>query len=107
MIRVSLNLNCAKISKEVLNGKKIDGVIEAVRYKNGQIVSVRGYERRGFTFSDRVLLDRKTLLERLQKGQQFVAGTRQDLMASTFTLSKPILLEIKPMIANILRPKIM
>ena len=72
--------------------KKIDGVIEAVRYKNGQIVSVRGYERRGFTFSDRVLLDRKTLLERLQKGQQFVAGTRQDLMASTFTLSKPILL---------------
>ncbi len=72
--------------------KKIDGVIEAVRYKNGQIVSVRGYERRGYTFSDRVLLDRKTLLERLQKGQQFVAGTRQDLMASTFTLSKPILL---------------
>ena len=72
--------------------KKVDGVIEAVRYKNGQIVSVRGYERRGFTFSDRVLLDRKTLLERLQKGQQFVAGTRQDLMASTFTLSKPILL---------------
>ena len=72
--------------------KKIDGVIEAVRYKNGQIVSVRGYERRGFTFSDRVLLDRKTLLERLQKGQQFVAGTRQDLLASTFTLSKPILL---------------
>jgi len=72
--------------------KKVDGVIEAVRYKNGQIVSVRGYERRGFTFSDRVLLDRKTLLERLQKGQQFVAGTRQDLLASTFTLSKPILL---------------
>ena len=72
--------------------KKVDGVIEAVRYKNGQIVSVRGYERRGFTFSDRVLLDRKTLLERLQKGQQFVAGTRQDLLASTFMLSKPILL---------------
>ena len=72
--------------------KKVDGVIEAVRYKNGQIVSVRGYERRGFTFSDRVLLDRKTLLERLQKGQQLVAGTRQDLLASTFTLSKPILL---------------
>lgn len=72
--------------------KKIDGVIEAVRYKNGQIVAVRGYERRGSTFSDRVVLDRKTLLERLQKGQQFVSGTRQDLMASTFTLSKSILL---------------
>lgn len=72
--------------------KKIDGVIEAVRYKNGQIVAVRGYERRGFTFSDRVVLDRKTLLERLQKGQQFVSGSRQDLKASTFSLSKPILL---------------
>ena len=72
--------------------KKIDGVIEAVRYKNGQIVAVRGYERRGSTFSDRVVLDRKTLLERLQKGQQFVSGRRQDLMASTFTLSKSILL---------------
>jgi hypothetical protein len=72
--------------------KKIDGVIEAVRYKNGQIVAVRGYERRGFTFSDRVVLDRKTLLERLQKGQQFISGSRQELMASTFSLSKPILL---------------
>jgi len=70
--------------------KQIDGVIEAVRYKNGQIVAVRGYERRGFTFSDRVIIDRKTLLERLQKGQQFVSGSRQDLMASTFTLSNPI-----------------
>lgn len=72
--------------------KQIDGVIEAVRYKNGQVMAVRGYERRGFTFSDRVVLDRKTLIERLQKGQKFVAGSRQDLMASTFTLSKSILL---------------
>ena len=37
--------------------KKVDVVIEAVRYKNGQIVLVRGYERRGFTFSDRILID--------------------------------------------------
>jgi hypothetical protein len=72
--------------------KQIDGVIESVRYKNGQIVAVRAYERRGATYSDRLLLDRKTLLERLQKGQQFAAGSRQDLMASTFTFAKPILL---------------
>ncbi len=70
--------------------KKIDGVIEAVRYKNGQIIAARGYERRGFTYSDRVLFDRKTLLERLQKGMRFSAGTRQIYQASTFTLSKPI-----------------
>ena len=72
--------------------KKIDGVIEAVRFKNGQIFSVRAYEKRGFTFSDRLVLDRKMLIERLQKGQAFIAGSRQDLMASTFNLAKPILL---------------
>ncbi len=33
--------------------KKFDGVIEAVRYKNGQIAVVRAFERRGTTFSDR------------------------------------------------------
>lgn len=72
--------------------KRIDGVIESVRYKNGQIAAVRAYERRGATFSDRLLLDRKTLLERIQKGMKFVSGSREELMASTFTLSRPILL---------------
>ncbi|MCX6059175.1 MAG: hypothetical protein NTW69_13600 [Chloroflexi bacterium] len=72
--------------------KKIDGVIEAVRYKNGQITMVRAYQRRGATFSDRVLVDRKTLLERLQKGEQYVTGAREELRASTFTLGKPVLI---------------
>ena len=71
--------------------KKIDGVIEAVRYKNGQIMMVRAYERRGATFSDRVLLDRKTLLERLQKGQQFVTGSREELLASTFKVGRSVM----------------
>jgi len=72
--------------------KKIDGVIEAVRYKNGQISVVRAYERRGATFSDRVLVDRKTLLERLQKGRHYVTGTRKELNASTFTIGKSLLI---------------
>jgi hypothetical protein len=72
--------------------KKIDGVIEAVRYKNGQFVIVRAYERRGASFSDRVLLDRKTLLERLQKGQQYFTGSRQELHAGTFKVGKPVLI---------------
>jgi len=72
--------------------KKIDGVIEAVRYKNGQIVQVRVYERRGFTYSDRVLLDRKTLTERLESGKRFFTGSREELMASTFTTGKPVFL---------------
>ena len=67
--------------------KKVDVVIEAVRYKNGQIVLVRGYERRGFTFSDRVLIDRKTLIEKLQKGNQVSVGSREEFQASTFKLA--------------------
>lgn len=71
--------------------KKFDGVIEAVRYKNGQIVIVRAFERRGTTFSDRVLLDRKEFLERLKKGQTYVVGKRTELLASTFEVQgKPV-----------------
>ncbi len=69
---------------------KVDGVIEAVRYKGGKIDMVRAYERRGATFSDWVLLDRKTLLERLKKGKLFMTGQRKELWASTFELGKPV-----------------
>lgn len=65
--------------------KKFDGVIEAARYnRNGQIDFVRAYERRGFGFSDRVLLDRKTLLERLKAKKYFVTGARREFMGGTF-----------------------
>jgi hypothetical protein len=71
--------------------KKIDGVIEAVRYnRNGQIALVRAYERRGVTFSDRVLLDRETLLERLKGGKNFSTGQRKEFLASTFELGKAV-----------------
>jgi hypothetical protein len=71
---------------------KFDGVIEAVRYKGNRIEMVRAYERRGPTFSDRVLIDRPTLLARLQKGLRFFTGERQQLMASTFDVGKPVIL---------------
>ena len=70
--------------------QKFDGVVEAVRYKNGKIDVVRAYERRGATFSDHVLLDRKSLLERLKKGKRFVTGQRKEFLASTFEIGKPI-----------------
>ena len=69
---------------------KFDGVIEAVRYKSGKIEVVRAYERRGATFSDHVLLDRKALLERLKKGKHFVTGQRKEYLASTFEVGKPV-----------------
>jgi len=70
--------------------KKFDGVIEAVHYKNGQIVTVRAYERRGATFSDRVLIERKDLLERLKNGKQFVIGARKEFWAGTFDEAKTV-----------------
>ena len=69
---------------------RIDGVIEAVRYKGTKIEWVRAYERRGPTFSDRVLIDRPTLIARLKKGQRIVTGQRREFMASTFDVAKPV-----------------
>jgi hypothetical protein len=74
-----------------MTNKKFDGVIEAVRYtRNGQIDFVRAYERRGVTFSDCVLLDRKTLLERLKASKRFVTGQRQALLAGTFDSGRAV-----------------
>ncbi len=70
--------------------KKVDGIIEAVRYKNGQITIVRAFERRGAAFSDWTLLDRKTLLERLKDGWSFATGSRKDFLAGTFAVDKSV-----------------
>lgn len=71
--------------------KKFDGVIEAVRYNSeGKVALVRGYELRGVTYSDRVLLDRATLLERLKKGKKFIVGQRKEYWASTFEFGKMV-----------------
>ncbi len=69
---------------------KFDGVIEAVRYKGGKIEVVRVYERRGATFSDHVLLNRKALIERLEQGRRFMTGQRKEFMASTFEVGRPV-----------------
>lgn len=71
--------------------KKIDGVIEAVHYTpNDQIVWVRAYLRRGAAFSDRVLLDRKSLLDMLEQGKIFYTGRRKEYWAGTFELGKVV-----------------
>ena len=71
--------------------KKFDGVIEAVRYKNGQIDLVRAFERRGASFSDWILLPRHELLGRLKKGLNYTVGQRKELLASTFEFQgKPL-----------------
>jgi hypothetical protein len=70
--------------------KKVDGVVEAVHYQDGQILNVRAYERRDTTFSDYILINRKDLIERIKKGKKFLVGTRKEFMASTFELGKPV-----------------
>ena len=64
---------------------KFDGVIEAVRYApDGSILLVRTYERRGLVWSDRQLLDRKDLVQRLKKGRRIVTGERKTYVGSVF-----------------------
>jgi hypothetical protein len=71
--------------------QKYDGVIEAVRYQpDGNIQWVRAYVRRGPVFSDRMLLDRKTLVEQLKAGKNYMVGRRLPLMASSFEVSKTV-----------------
>lgn len=64
--------------------KTFDGVVEAVRYKNGQIEVVRVFERRGSAFTDRVMLNRHEFLNRLKKGKKYFVGQRKEFMAGTF-----------------------
>ncbi len=70
--------------------KKFDVLIEAVRYENGQIACVRAYERRGATFSDRILIARSDLAGRLENGKKVMTGQRKKFLASTFEPGKPV-----------------
>lgn len=70
--------------------KKFDGIIEAAHFKDGQIVVVRAFERRGATFSDRVMIERHELLKRLKDGKKFITGKRKELLAGTFEQGKPV-----------------
>jgi hypothetical protein len=67
---------------------KYDGIVQAVRYgEDGEILWVRAFLRRGPTWSDSVLIDRKTLVDKLKSGKQFVIGKRVNCSS---TLSFPL-----------------
>ncbi len=71
--------------------KKLDGVIEAVRYTpDGKIDMVRAYERRGAIYSDYLLIRRAALVEKLKAGKRFTTGTRREFLASTFDVTAEI-----------------
>jgi hypothetical protein len=68
-----------------MTSRKMDGIIEAVRYlPDGKIDLVRAYERHGIVWSDRILLGRQDLSERLKRGKRFVVGERKIYLGSMF-----------------------
>jgi hypothetical protein len=70
---------------------KFDGLIDAVRLApDGKIVLVRAYERRGSTYSDNILIDRASLVNRLKSGEKFVTGSRKEFLGSTFDVVKTV-----------------
>lgn len=80
-----------------MGNQPIDGVINAIRYgQDGNVVSVRIYERRGPTYSDWTIISREELVKRLKKKQLIVAGERKEKLASTFHAGLPIRLVGEP-----------
>ncbi len=64
---------------------KFDYLIEALHYSPyGELQNIRVFERRGPSFSDRLILSRAQLVDLMQAGKKVVAGKRQSYLASTF-----------------------
>jgi hypothetical protein len=64
---------------------KFDYLVEAMHYSpTGELEKIRLYERRGPSFSDRIIINRDELIHYLVAGKKVAAGNRVSLMASTF-----------------------
>ena len=73
--------------------RKIDGVIEAVHYSaDGQVETVRYYERRGAVFSDRKLMTRDGLIRMLKARKVFFTGARKPFQGASFETGKQVML---------------
>ena len=71
--------------------KPYDGVVVAVRYSSqGEIEWVRAFERHGFVFSDRELMDRETLVQNLREGRRFKTGKRMIYQGNDFKIDEDI-----------------
>lgn len=74
--------------------RKIDGVIEAVRYTEKDAIDwVRFYESRGMAYSDVLTLDRDKLIGRLRSGELFYTGKRKQYLGNTFDTDKKVILK--------------
>lgn len=76
--------------------RKIDGVIEAVRYTpDGPIDWVRFYERRDMAYSDVLILNRDELLKRLDAGLLFYTGKRKQYQGNAFETERKVITKEK------------
>lgn len=63
----------------------------AVHYDpNEQMDWVRVFLRQGPTFSNRIMLDRQTLIDEIQSGKTYKVGSRIEYNAGTFDLSDSV-----------------
>lgn len=86
----------------MIKKKPYDGVVVAVRYSShGEIECVRAFERRGFVFTDRMMMNRSDLVERLQDGKRFKTGERIPYQGNDFEINEDIRL-VKKNGANII-----
>jgi hypothetical protein len=65
--------------------KKVDGVIEGVKYdENGLIDWVRVYQRRDMVYTDVMVLPRSELIDELERGKHYKTGRRVEYQGSSF-----------------------
>jgi hypothetical protein len=77
--------------KQMIFKKKVDGVIEGVKYaEDGLIDWVRVYQRRDMVYTDVMVLPRSELLEELQRGKQYKTGRRVAYQGSSFETDLPV-----------------
>ncbi len=62
-----------RVSKKI---RKLDVLLDAVRYGEGKhrLQCARGYQRRGFVWSDVLLFDRQQLVEMVKSKKQIACG---------------------------------
>lgn len=75
----------------MIKKKPYDGVVVAAHYTpQGEIDWVRAFVRHGFVFSDRMDLDRETLIKFLREGKKFKTGERITYQGNDFRVHDDI-----------------
>ena len=74
--------------------KKVDMVLTSARYVDGgaRLAQARGFERRGDVWSDTLLVDRETLVQRLRAGERIFVG-RETELPGDYEIDDPLRLQ--------------